>query len=403
MRGVFRWPASGGNGVMATHQVQLSLQRAARRPRGIAPLSLHAAIASGCAGVVGAGGVYVGVKVLELGWRMGIGLAVLGTAGVVAAAGMLGARLSASLEAASEAARLVASGDFRVQAPSGPGREVARLGDAFNHMAVTVAEDLRLLRETIFSLEEMARRAKAEADARARELESFLHVAAHDLRGPVLSIQGFANLLSRSGDRRLDEVSREHLLRIRTNAEAMEVLLRDLLEVARVGRVQEPREWVDSGEILAAVLRELEPEARQFRVRVKVAADLPMVAYAPRLLARVFRNLVENAMKFMGDQPSPMVVVGCERTAQGHRFFVRDNGVGVKAEDAERVFGLFERGEGMRGRGSGIGLTIVQRIVKAHGGRVWVESRPGEGSTFWFTVSGAARPGGSTAHLETGN
>ena len=373
---------------MATHQVQLSLQRAARRQRSVAPLSLYAAIVSGLAGAIGVGGVYLGVRVLESGWRTGIGVGVLGAGGVAVAAGMLGARLSASLGAACEAARLVGSGDFRVHLPSGPGGEMARLAAAFNQMAMTIAEDLRLLRETNFSLEETVRRRTAEAEDRARELESFLYTASHDLRAPVLSIQGFANLLSRNLSGRLDEGSREHLLRIRTNAEAMDMLLRDLLEVSRVGKVEEPREWVDSGEIVATVLHDLEPETGRLRVRVKVGDRLPMVAYAPRLLARAFRNLVENAIKFMGDQPSPVITVGCEATAQGHRFFVEDNGAGIKREDRERVFGLFVRGEGTRASGSGIGLAIVQRIVESHGGRVWVEDRPREGSRFWFTVPG---------------
>ena len=388
---------------MATHQVQLSLQRAARRQRSVAPLSFYAAIVSGLAGAIGVGGVYLGVRVLESGWRTGIGLGVLGTGGVAVAAAMLGARLSASLGAVCEAARLVASGDFRVHLPSGPGGEMARLAAAFNQMAMTIAEDLRLLRETNFALEETVRRRTAEAEDRARELESFLYAASHDLRAPVLSIQGFANLLSRNLSRRLDEDSREHLLRIRTNAEAMDVLLRDLLEVSRVGKVQEPREWVDAGEIVATVLHDLEPETRRLQVRVKVGDRLPMVAYAPRLLARVFRNLVENAIKFMGDQPSPVIAVGCERTGQGHRFFVQDNGVGIKGEDAERVFGLFARGDGTRASGSGIGLAIVQRIVETHGGRVWVESRPGEGSTFWFTVPGATPPRGQATESGTSN
>ncbi len=381
---------------MATHQVQLRLQRAARRQRAVAPLSLYAAIISGLAGAIGIGGVYFGVRVLESGWGTGIVLGALGAGSVAVAAGKLGARLSASLGAVCEAARLVASGDFRVLLPSGPGGEMARLGPAFNQMATTIAEDLRRLREANLSLEDTARRRTAEAEDRAKELESFLYTASQDLRAPVLSIQGFANLLSRDLNRRLDEESREHLLRIRTNAEAMDVLLRDLLEVARVRKVQEPREWVDSGEIVATVLHDLEPETRRLRVRVKVGDRLPMVSYAPLLLARVFRNLVENAIKFMGDQPSPAITVGCERTAQGHRFFVRDNGVGIKGEDAERIFGLFARGEGTRARGSGIGLAIVQRIVEAHGGRVWVESRPGEGSTFWVAVPGAMPPRGAT-------
>ena len=336
--------------------------------------------------------MYLGVRVLESGWGTGIGLGVLGAGGVAVAAGMLGARLSASLGAVCEAARLVAMGDFRVHLPSGPGGEMARLGETFNKMATRIAEDLRRLREANLSLEETARRRTAEAEDRAKELELFLYTVSHDLRAPVLSIQGFANLLSRDLNRRLDEESREHLLRIRTNAEAMDLVLRDLVEVSRVGKVLEPREWVDSGEIVATVLHDLESETRRLRIRVKVGERLPMVAYAPRLLARVFRNLVGNAIKFMGDQPSPVITVGCERTAQGHRFFVQDNGVGIKGEDAERVFELFARGDGTRASGSGIGLAIVQRIVETHGGRVWVESRPGEGSTFWFAVPGATPP-----------
>lgn len=347
------------------------------------------------------GGFYFAVRVFEMGWGAGAGLAALGAGGVAVAAGRLGAQLSASLEAACEAARLMAAGDYRVHVPGGPGGEMARLGAALNQMATTLAEDLRRLREANLSLEDTARRRTAEAEARGKELEAFLHTASHDLRGPVLSIQGFANLLSRNACRRLDEGSREHLLRIRTNAEAMEALLRDLLEVSRVGKVQEPREWVDSGEIMAAVLQEVEPEARRLNIRVKAGDRLPMVAYAPRLLARVFRSLLENAIKFMGDQPSPVIAVGCERTAQGHRFFVRDNGAGVAGKDVERVFGLFARGEGTRASGNGIGLAIVQRIVEAHGGRAWVESRTGEGSTFWFTVPGATPPQGPAGDSET--
>ncbi len=352
---------------------------------------------SGLAGASGLAAVYIGVRLLGSSWRTGMGLGVAAAAAAVLVAGALGARLSASLGDLCKAARLLASGDFRLDLPSGPGGEMARLAAAFGHMATTLGDDLGRLQQLNFSLEERLRRRTAEAEDRAWELESFLYTASHDLRAPVLSIQGFANLLYRNLNRRLDEQSREHLLRIRTNAETMDLLLRDLLEVSRVGKVPEAKEWVDSGEIVATVLRDLEPEIAPLRVRVKVGERLPMVAYAPRLLARVFRNLVDNAIKFMGDQPSPMIAIGCERAAGGHRFFVRDNGAGIKSEDQERVFGLFARGDGTRAPGSGIGLAIVQRIVETHGGRVWVESRPGEGSTFNFTVPGGAPPGRSPA------
>jgi len=371
---------------VATHQVQLSLQRAARRPRACGSLGTYAALLSLLGGAAGAGLCCVGLVLVKYDWGSALGLGLAGATGGAVLMGVLAARLSASVGAMAQAARQVAGGDFRVQLPSGPGSEMGKLTGAFNQMMAAIADDRKRLQELNLALEERLRRRSLEAEQRSQELEQFVYTASHDLRAPVLSIQGFATLLQRNLSRKLDEQSREHLLRIRTNAEAMDLLLRDLLEVSRAGKVQEAKELVHSREIVASVLRDLEPEMARLRVTVKVAEGLPAILYSPRLLARVFRNLIDNAIKFMGDQPMPAIAIGYERSPDGHRFSVEDNGAGIRPEDRERVFGLFARAEGARAPGSGVGLAIVRRIVESHGGRVWVQSQPGAGSTFFFTA-----------------
>jgi signal transduction histidine kinase len=301
-------------------------------------------------------------------------------------AGGFAGRLGKGLRELSEAAQQIARCSPDSHPPQSSALKIAGLGEAFNSMAAAVAADRRRLQELNVTLEERLSQRTAEAEARSRELESFLYAASHDLRAPVLSIQGFANLLARHLGRRLDNQSREHLQRIQANAEAMDLLLRDLLEVSRAGRVQEVIEWVDSGEIVASVLRDLEPEIARLNVRVKVSDRLPLVAYSPRLLARVFRNLIDNAIKFMGDQPAPLIVIGCERMPEGHRFWVQDNGAGISPEHHEKIFGLFTRASGGDAPGSGVGLAVVRRIVETLGGRAWVEGEPGVGSMFCFTV-----------------
>lgn len=388
-----------GMGGMATHQVQLSLQRASRRSRSVSCLTVRAAAAAGLCALIGSTSTWVAIG------RFGPSrtAALWGSLGAAAAAVLLavglGARLAGALRAFTQAARQVAGGDLRVQLPHGPSSEIGKLAAAFNHMVSSVAADRCRLEELTRTLEQRVRQRTQEVEERSRELESFIYAASHDLRAPVLSIQGFANLLMRSHGRRLDVEAKQHLERIRSNAESMDALLRDLLEVSRIGRVQEAVEWVDSGEMVASVLRELEPETARSGVRVQVSGRLPMIAYSPRLLACVFRNLIGNAIKFMGDQPAPLVSIGCDRISEGYRFWVRDNGVGIRPEDQEKIFALFARANGTDAPGSGVGLAVVKRIVEAHRGKVWVESESAAGSVFSFTITTATPADVAPEHL----
>ncbi len=376
---------------MATHQVHLSLQRAARPRtarglRAFTGLAARAGALCGFCALAGSGATWATMRYVGSGRSEALASG-MGAAFVAMVLGIAVARpLGRALRELTRAVQQIAGGDFRVHLPRVRTYEVAALLEGLNDMAAGVGADRHRLEELNASLEERLSQRTAEADARSRELESFLYAASHDLRAPVLSIQGFANLLTRNLGRRLDNQSRDHLGRIRANAETMDLLLRDLLEASRVGRVQEVVEWVDSGEIVASVLRDLEPEVTRLNVQVEVSDRLPLVAYSPRLLARVFRNLIDNAIKFMGDQPAPRIAIGCERLREAYRLWVRDNGVGISPEHHDKIFGLFTRADGAEAPGSGVGLAVVRRIVETHGGRVWVEGEPGAGSVFCFTV-----------------
>lgn len=371
---------------MATHQVQLSLQRAVRRPHGYGGLATSATVLNFFSSVVSVGLCCLGFTLANSDWVLALGLGLLGAMIGAALIGLLTVRFSASLALFAKAARQIAAGDYRLQLPHGPGSDLAHLTNGFGQMAATVADERKRLQELNSALEEKLRRRSLEAEQRSQELEQFIYTISHDLRSPTLSIQGFANLLQRNLNRKLDEQSQEHLLRILANAEAMDLLLRDLLEVSRLGRGQEARERIKTREIIASVLREFEPELKRLKVRIKTADDLPTICYSPRLLARVFRNLLDNAVKFMGEQTEPVISIGYERTPDGHRFSIADNGRGIEPEERERVFGLFARAGESHASGHGVGLAMVRRIVESHGGRVWVQSQPGVGSTFFFTT-----------------
>ena len=226
----------------------------------------------------------------------------------------------------------------------------------------------------------------AELEARNAEMERFTYTVSHDLKSPIITIGGFAGLLEQDLDAgKLDE-AREDIEQIRTAAKVMKQLLDDLLQLSRIGRVVNPPSDVDMNALVGSVLQMLAGPLRERGVDVVVAADLPALYGDEVRLREVVQNLVENAIKYMGDQPDPRIEVGVRDDGRGPAVFVRDNGLGIEPEYQDKVFGLFERiDQGLEG--SGIGLALVRRIIEVHGGTIWVESEGrGHGSTFLFTL-----------------
>jgi len=230
------------------------------------------------------------------------------------------------------------------------------------------------------------RRMEQALEAKNRELEDFVYTVSHDLRAPLISMEGFARLLAEEYSERLDAEGRDYLRRVRANVGAMDRLLTDLLELSRVGRVEESAEAVDVGEVVAEALEELAGIIKQSGAEVTVAQDLPTARYSPARLCQVFSNLISNAIKFSQPGVAPRIEIGYEPAERAHRFRVKDNGIGIAPAHREKIFQIFGRLQQKKVEGTGIGLAIVKRIVEDHGGEVGVDSAPGAGSTFWFTV-----------------
>jgi signal transduction histidine kinase len=223
---------------------------------------------------------------------------------------------------------------------------------------------------------------------RNQELESFIYIVTHDMKTPVVNLQGLVSLIEQDHAAELPEPVKDFLRRARRNAERLEELLRDLLEYPRRLRLVGPLEAQDTGRIVARAVDGLRELARAKGVEIVLAPDLPVARCDAKRLQQVFHNLVENAIKHSVGVEKPKVEVGWTRLSEGPRFEIRDNGPGIEAEHLRDIFKLFHRIPGTPVDGSGIGLAVARQLVEAHGGDIWCESKPGQGTTFAFTLAG---------------
>ncbi|MEW6218093.1 MAG: ATP-binding protein [Thermodesulfobacteriota bacterium] len=247
---------------------------------------------------------------------------------------------------------------------------------------ITIATDITAGKQAQAERERLI----GELESKNAELERFTYTVSHDLKSPLITIAGFVGLLEK--DALAGDVTRmrSDIAHIRTAAEQMKELLDDLLELSRIGRIVHPPQVVPVGELAQAAVGLVEGRVRERGVQVLIQPELPAVFVDKARLTEVFLNLVDNAVKFMGDQPEPRVEIGARQEGGEVLCWVRDNGSGIEPRYARKVFGLFERLD-QRAEGTGIGLTLAKRIVEEHGGRIWVESEGDKkGSTFFFTV-----------------
>ncbi len=269
--------------------------------------------------------------------------------------------------------------------------------------------------ETLHDMTEL-RRAEEDLERKTRELmrsnaelEHFAHIASHDLKAPLQSIGGFADMLLDKYEDRLDEKGRSFLLRITEGTVRMERLISDLLTYARVTARAKPFEPVSCTAVLAEVVSNLKSMIDESKATVTIEA-LPTVKGDAIQLVQLFQNLIANAIKYRGGaspkvrvsaapiavQREETAVAGEERAAsddpgamgKGWLFSVMDNGIGIDSRYFKEIFKIFQRVpmHEKTYQGTGIGLAICDKIVERHGGRIWVESEPGRGSTFYFTI-----------------
>lgn len=225
------------------------------------------------------------------------------------------------------------------------------------------------------------------------DLESVSHTLSHDLRAPLRSIRAFGQVLAESLDGKLDADQADALDRVVQASLRMSNMLDELFELLRLGAQDTPRSVVDVADVLAAVLDNLRDDIATSGVRV-THDRLPSVHAHRVLVGQILQNLLSNAIKFhRGDQPA--VHIGARRRLDAWELTVRDNGVGIQPADHERVFRMFERIT-REVAGTGVGLALTKRAVEKLGGQIWLESVPGEGTTFHFTIpddSPGAKPG----------
>ena len=236
-------------------------------------------------------------------------------------------------------------------------------------------------------LREEHRRSLEELARSNRDLEQFAYVASHDLQEPLRMVAAYTQLLAERYQGKLDENADKYIRYAVDGALRMQRLVQDLLAFSRVGRSGAERRQVDCNSVLAVALQNLQAAIEESGASVE-AGQLPWLVADGTQLIQLFQNLVANAIKFRGAEP-PLIRINAERSGREWRFSFADSGIGIAPEHAELVFVIFKR---LHTRseypGNGIGLSICKKIVEQLGGRIWVESVPGRGCTFFFTLPG---------------
>jgi PAS domain S-box-containing protein len=225
-----------------------------------------------------------------------------------------------------------------------------------------------------------------EIENRNKELDDFTYVVSHDLKEPLITIEGYSKIVLKDYQEKIDEEGRGYLTAVVHSTSRMKSLIDDLLTLSRLGRLVAAPRLVSVKAILADVLHDFEFTLREKNAVVSVPDGLPEVTYDGTQLGMVFRNLISNAIKF-NPGPEPRVQVGMKEEDNEFVFSVADNGIGIEKQHFDKIFIIFQRlHRSEEYQGTGAGLTIVKRIVERHHGRIWVESEVGEGATFYFTV-----------------
>lgn len=225
-----------------------------------------------------------------------------------------------------------------------------------------------------------------ELEDKNSELERFTYTVSHDLKSPLITIKGFLGFLEQDATSGNTTRLKTDIQRIADATDKMQLLLSELLELSRIGRLTNPYQQIKFEELVTEITELLYGRLHEKNIQVLVQPDLPVIYGDRRRLLEVLQNLVDNAAKFTGSQPNPQIEIGQNGFEGGMPIlYVRDNGMGIAPIHQERIFGLFNKLDATSD-GTGIGLALVKRIIEVHGGRIWVQSEAGMGATFFFTL-----------------
>lgn len=277
----------------------------------------------------------------------------------------------------------VGSGNLDFKVGTGGRDEVGELSRAFDKMTAELKTTMVARNELVL---EVSERKKAEAELKRSnaELERFAYVASHDLQEPLRMISSYVQLLEKRYKDRLDSDANDFIHFAVDGARRMQNLINDLLAYSRINSRAKPFQPVNFETAFQMAVNNLEVAVQESSARI-TRGPLPVIMADEGQIVQVFQNLLSNAVKFHGDQP-PRIHVSAVQIGTEWTFSVADNGIGIEPQYFERIFQIFQRLHGQEFPGTGAGLSIVKRILERHGGRIWVESQPGKGSTFYFTL-----------------
>ena len=270
---------------------------------------------------------------------------------------------------------------------------------------VRAEQELRIANELLEArVEERTAALKASNSDLARsneELDNFAYIASHDLKEPLRGIHDYSTFLLEDYSDKLDEEGCSKLKTLVQLTQRLDKLINGLLFYSRVGRQDLALRETDLNELVAEVIDSLSVRLDEIGVAIRVSTSLPVIRGHELFIREVFNNLITNSMKY-NDKEEKWIEVGCHKPGEAptdnrcsnhskhHVFYVRDNGIGIKEKDVDKVFRIFKRlhGRDKYGGGSGAGLTLTRRMITRHGGHIWIASTPGEGTTFYFTLEG---------------
>jgi len=217
------------------------------------------------------------------------------------------------------------------------------------------------------------------------ELDSFVYTASHDLRAPLRAISSFATFLEEDYSDKLDDEGKDYLDEIKKGASKMSSLIDDLLQLSRISRIKNPYEDVNMKAMIEGVVDRIKFDIQEKKVELTIQENIPVVFCDKIKMQEVFLNLINNAIKFSSknEKENPRVEIGCLEEGQNHKFFVKDNGIGIDPKHHSQIFGIFRRlHTDKEYEGTGAGLSIID----GHKGEIWIESEVGRGATFFFTI-----------------
>jgi signal transduction histidine kinase len=309
-----------------------------------------------------------------------VALIVIGIAGALFA---LRVTTTRPLRLLGRSVRRIARGEFEHEIARAGARDVVDLGDDVDSMRQRIVAELSSLREAHEQLDEQAREL-ARSNA---ELEQFAYVASHDLQEPLRKVASFCQLIEQRYEAQLDDRGKQYIAFAVDGAKRMQQLINDLLAFSRVGRSAAEQPVVADDDVLRQALASLSETIDESGAQIE-AGPLPSVRAEPALLAAVFQNLIANALKFHGDGRPAHVEISAQRSDGEWVFTCADDGIGIDAEYAERIFMIFQRLHPKDAyAGTGIGLAMCRKIVEYHGGRIWLDTTaPAGRTTFRFTL-----------------